>query len=269
MQDWLVPLAQIMGSLEETPEGKRYHYPIRHGSMRVGVYAPKATARPAIAARPGRALHRDLGPRHVREGWRAARVRPRGRDLRRGRRHAPLRGVRRRLRHLGGVLGAARAASRREAGTAAHAGQRHNAALALVAGRAHPLSRRADPDHRQAGGRARARVARAAESISSTISTRCASGCRSRLGWPIAWTATPAAASCSAGIARRWPAWAGCSQNGQVEKVYWTVVRGRPPESAGTVEIALTQALRGSRLVDGGRSGRAGGDHRLPRPGRE
>ena len=42
MQDWVVPLAQIMGSLEETPEGKRYHYPIRHGSMRVGVYAPKA-----------------------------------------------------------------------------------------------------------------------------------------------------------------------------------------------------------------------------------
>ena len=42
MQDWLVPLAQIMGRLEETPEGKRYHYPIRHGSMRVGVYAPKA-----------------------------------------------------------------------------------------------------------------------------------------------------------------------------------------------------------------------------------
>ena len=42
MQDWLVPLAQIMGSLEETPEGERYHYPIRHGSMRVGVYAPKA-----------------------------------------------------------------------------------------------------------------------------------------------------------------------------------------------------------------------------------
>ena len=28
-------------------------------------------------------------------------------------------------------------------------------------------------------------------------------------------------------------------QNGQVEKVYWTVARGRPPESAGTVEIAL------------------------------
>jgi tRNA pseudouridine32 synthase / 23S rRNA pseudouridine746 synthase len=28
-------------------------------------------------------------------------------------------------------------------------------------------------------------------------------------------------------------------QNGQVEKVYWTVVTGRPPEPTGTVEIAL------------------------------
>lgn len=28
-------------------------------------------------------------------------------------------------------------------------------------------------------------------------------------------------------------------QNGQVEKVYWTVVQGRPPASEGTVELAL------------------------------
>jgi mannose-6-phosphate isomerase-like protein (cupin superfamily) len=41
MQDWLVPLNRIMAGLEETPEGKRFAYPIRHGSMRVGVYAPK------------------------------------------------------------------------------------------------------------------------------------------------------------------------------------------------------------------------------------
>jgi mannose-6-phosphate isomerase-like protein (cupin superfamily) len=40
-QDWLVSLDDIMGSLEETPEGKRFVYPIRHGSMRVGVYAPR------------------------------------------------------------------------------------------------------------------------------------------------------------------------------------------------------------------------------------
>ena len=42
MQDWLVGLPQILDRLEETPEGKRFHYPIRHGSMRVGVYAPRA-----------------------------------------------------------------------------------------------------------------------------------------------------------------------------------------------------------------------------------
>ena len=41
MQDWLVPLDAIVRDLEETPEGKRFHYPIRHGSMRVGVYAPR------------------------------------------------------------------------------------------------------------------------------------------------------------------------------------------------------------------------------------
>ena len=41
MQEWLVPLDRIMASLEETPDGKRVTYPIRHGSMRVGVYAPR------------------------------------------------------------------------------------------------------------------------------------------------------------------------------------------------------------------------------------
>ncbi|MFO1050399.1 MAG: cupin domain-containing protein [Geminicoccaceae bacterium] len=41
MQEWLVPLDRIMASLEETADGKRVAYPIRHGSMRVGVYAPR------------------------------------------------------------------------------------------------------------------------------------------------------------------------------------------------------------------------------------
>lgn len=41
MQDWLVPLEQIMAGLEEMPDGRRFAYPIRHGSMRVGVYAPR------------------------------------------------------------------------------------------------------------------------------------------------------------------------------------------------------------------------------------
>ena len=47
MQDWLVPLERIMERLEETPEGKRFHYPIRHGSMRVGHLRAQAAARPA------------------------------------------------------------------------------------------------------------------------------------------------------------------------------------------------------------------------------
>ncbi|MEK0082239.1 cupin domain-containing protein [Benzoatithermus flavus] len=41
MQDWIASLDRIVAALEETPEGKRFHYPIRHGSMRVGVYAPR------------------------------------------------------------------------------------------------------------------------------------------------------------------------------------------------------------------------------------
>lgn len=41
MTDWHVSLAQIMEKLERFPDGKRYHYPIRHGSMRVGIYAPE------------------------------------------------------------------------------------------------------------------------------------------------------------------------------------------------------------------------------------
>jgi mannose-6-phosphate isomerase-like protein (cupin superfamily) len=41
MDDWLVGLGQIQALLEEMPEGKRVAYPIRHGTMRVGVYAPR------------------------------------------------------------------------------------------------------------------------------------------------------------------------------------------------------------------------------------
>lgn len=40
MQDWLVPLDHILANLEDAGDGKRLLYPIRHGSMRVGVYAP-------------------------------------------------------------------------------------------------------------------------------------------------------------------------------------------------------------------------------------
>ena len=40
MQDWLVSLDHILANLQATPDGKRVAYPIRHGTMRVGVYAP-------------------------------------------------------------------------------------------------------------------------------------------------------------------------------------------------------------------------------------
>jgi mannose-6-phosphate isomerase-like protein (cupin superfamily) len=41
MQDWIVGREEIMAALEQAPEGRRFHYPIRHGSMRVGIYAPR------------------------------------------------------------------------------------------------------------------------------------------------------------------------------------------------------------------------------------
>lgn len=40
MEDWLVGLERIQALLAGMPEGKRVAYPIRHGTMRVGVYAP-------------------------------------------------------------------------------------------------------------------------------------------------------------------------------------------------------------------------------------
>ena len=39
MQDWLVRLDDIRRNIPDS--GRPYHYPIRHGSMRIGVYAPR------------------------------------------------------------------------------------------------------------------------------------------------------------------------------------------------------------------------------------
>ena len=39
METWLVPLDDIRRNIPDS--GRPYHYPIRHGSMRVGVYAPR------------------------------------------------------------------------------------------------------------------------------------------------------------------------------------------------------------------------------------
>lgn len=38
--DWMVPLDAILAALPDDP-GARVAYPIRHGSMRMGVYAPR------------------------------------------------------------------------------------------------------------------------------------------------------------------------------------------------------------------------------------
>ena len=42
MQDWLLSLSDIVQSIANEPDGKRFFYPIRHGTMRVGVYAPRS-----------------------------------------------------------------------------------------------------------------------------------------------------------------------------------------------------------------------------------
>ena len=39
METWLVSLDDIRRNIPDS--GRPYHYPIRHGSMRVGVYAPR------------------------------------------------------------------------------------------------------------------------------------------------------------------------------------------------------------------------------------
>ena len=41
VSDWLVGMDDIMARLEADPENSRVHYAIRHGSMRVGIYAPR------------------------------------------------------------------------------------------------------------------------------------------------------------------------------------------------------------------------------------
>ena len=39
--DWLASLGEIRAALATLPADKQYFYPIRHGSMRVGLYAPR------------------------------------------------------------------------------------------------------------------------------------------------------------------------------------------------------------------------------------
>jgi mannose-6-phosphate isomerase-like protein (cupin superfamily) len=39
--DWMVSLADIVAKLPTEPGARRVHYALRHGTMRVGVYAPR------------------------------------------------------------------------------------------------------------------------------------------------------------------------------------------------------------------------------------
>jgi mannose-6-phosphate isomerase-like protein (cupin superfamily) len=39
--DWKSSMADILQVLNGQPEDQQFHYPIRHGTMRVGVYAPR------------------------------------------------------------------------------------------------------------------------------------------------------------------------------------------------------------------------------------
>ena len=43
MTDWHVSFADIVGRIDASNDGPRFDYPIRHGTMRVGVYAPRGT----------------------------------------------------------------------------------------------------------------------------------------------------------------------------------------------------------------------------------
>jgi tRNA pseudouridine32 synthase/23S rRNA pseudouridine746 synthase len=80
--------------------------------------------------------------------------------------------------------------------------------------------------------------------ISKAASMRCVSGCRIRLVLPIGSIVTPAAA---------------------LEKVYWAVVDGRPPEAKSRIETGLKKLNRGTgwRMVVDPAGQRAVTDYRL------
>ena len=229
--------------------------------MRVGVYAPKAPHDPQSAARPGRALHRDRRPGHVREGRRAARrSRPGDVIFVEAGRHAPVRGVRRRLRDLGGVLGPRGRRARREAAHGARAPASgitlpspfwlvdrvlYRDGLILIIDKPAGV-----PVHAGLGRRRQSR----ALFRGAALRPAAAAG-----AGPPAGPRHQRLPRARAATARRWPALGRLFAGGQVEKVYWAVVRGRPPAGGGHGRAGAAQALRGARLVDGGRSGGPGG----------
>ncbi|MGB8843258.1 MAG: cupin domain-containing protein [Aliidongia sp.] len=41
--DWVFSAAEVMAMLPEEPDAMRFHYALRHGTMKMGLYAPTAT----------------------------------------------------------------------------------------------------------------------------------------------------------------------------------------------------------------------------------
>ena len=244
MQDWLVPVERIMRQLEAMPEGKRFHYPIRHGSMRVGVYAPTPPHDPQSPHDQDELYIVIAGSGRFVKGGEQRGVRTGRRDFRRGGRAAPLRGIRPGFRDLGRVLGATgwrgrermtlrqRHASPRPAATGITLPSPtwlvdrilYRDALVLIIDKPAGV-----PVHAGPGGGVN--LEHYFEALRFGLPQlpglghrldRDTSGCLvlgrhrkalSRLGRLFA--------------------------GGQVEKVYWAVVRGAPPQPAGRIELAL------------------------------
>ena len=75
---------------------------------------------------------------------------------------------------------------------------------------------------------------------------RCVSASHTLLPSPTGSTATLAAVSSSAVIPRRCGALGALFAEGKVEKVYWAVVEGRPPQAQGRIDSGLRKLARGS-----------------------
>ena len=43
MAAWRFSLADVTAAMTELPDGGRFHYALRHGTMRVGLYAPRGS----------------------------------------------------------------------------------------------------------------------------------------------------------------------------------------------------------------------------------
>ena len=245
-----------MARLEETPEGKRFHYPIRHGSMRVGVYAPRPPHDPQtphdqdeiyiVISGSGTFVkgyeRRPFGPGDVIfvEAGATHRFEAYGRGL----------------RDLGGVLGPGRGARPREAAHGARpAAMTLPSPLWLVErvlyrdGLILIIDKPAGvPVHAGPGGGINL------EQYFDAL----------RFGLPqppaLAHRLDRDTSGCLAlgrhrkALARLGRLFAG----GQVEKVYWAIVQRAAAAAGGVGRAGAEEALRAARLVDAGRPGGPG-----------